>query len=103
MRVLIQIRRFSCHWAVWNRRIGATHVWHSWETLRRRAHDAMPGSKLALFIGAGHFPHHADPERFVSVLREFVDHTAPSVYRAADWRTLLRQGRPAPRDRTNLG
>jgi pimeloyl-ACP methyl ester carboxylesterase len=69
----------------------------------RRAHDAMPGSKLSLFIGAGHFPHHADRERFVAVLREFVDHTAPSVYRAADWRALLRQGRPAPRDRTNLG
>jgi pimeloyl-ACP methyl ester carboxylesterase len=43
-----------------------------------RAHELMPGSRLALFEHAGHFPHHDDPIGFVAALTEFVDTTAPS-------------------------
>jgi pimeloyl-ACP methyl ester carboxylesterase len=43
-----------------------------------RAHDLMPGSRLELFEGAGHFPHLDDPIRFVSLLRGFVDSTQPA-------------------------
>ena len=30
---------------------------------------SMPGSRLEVFEGAGHFPHHSDPERFTAVVR----------------------------------
>ena len=36
------------------------------------AHAAMTGSRLELYDEAGHFPHHADPDRFVVDLRDFV-------------------------------
>src|ERR671923_1303816 len=37
------------------------------------AHAAMPGSRLEVFPGAGHMPHHADPDRFARVLTDFCD------------------------------
>jgi pimeloyl-ACP methyl ester carboxylesterase len=58
------------------------------------AHAAMPGSSLEVFDGAGHFPHQADPSRFVEALRTFHDTTAPSPYDGQHWRELLRAGRP---------
>jgi pimeloyl-ACP methyl ester carboxylesterase len=57
------------------------------------AHKAMPGSRLEVFEGAGHFPHHSDPERFLAVLREFLTGTEPARYDVARWRDLLRSGR----------
>jgi len=42
------------------------------------AHEAMPGSRLEVFPGAGHFPHCEQPDRFVDVLRTFVRETRPS-------------------------
>ncbi len=44
-----------------------------------RAHDQMPGSRLEMFEGAGHFPHHDDPAGFSAVLRDFVATTEPPV------------------------
>ncbi len=32
------------------------------------AHEAMPGSRLEIFEGAGHFPFHTDPARFLSLV-----------------------------------
>ena len=58
------------------------------------AHAAIPGSRLEVFAQAGHFPHHADPERFIETLCAFVDDTAPAVYDPARRRDLLRSGRP---------
>jgi pimeloyl-ACP methyl ester carboxylesterase len=58
----------------------------------RIAQAAMPGSHLCVFEGAGHFPHHAEPARFVDVLLEFLRATAPAPYSAEDWRALLRSG-----------
>ncbi|MDX3189409.1 alpha/beta hydrolase [Streptomyces sp. MN03-5084-2B] len=60
-----------------------------------RAHRAMPGSRLVLFEGAGHFPHRSDPERFLEILREFLAQTPPARYDRARWGKLLRAGRPA--------
>src|SRR5580693_8501313 len=34
---------------------------------------SMPGSRLEVFEGAGHFPHHSVPERFTAVVRAFLD------------------------------
>jgi pimeloyl-ACP methyl ester carboxylesterase len=43
-----------------------------------RAQKLMPGSRLELFQGAGHFPHLEDPVRFVRSLRDFVNSTEPA-------------------------
>jgi pimeloyl-ACP methyl ester carboxylesterase len=43
-----------------------------------RAHELMPGSRLRIFDGAGHFPHHDDPLGFAAAIKEFVDTTQPS-------------------------
>jgi pimeloyl-ACP methyl ester carboxylesterase len=43
-----------------------------------RAHELMPGSRLRIFEGAGHFPHHDDPTGFAAAITEFVDTTQPS-------------------------
>jgi pimeloyl-ACP methyl ester carboxylesterase len=74
---------------MWGTRDGVIPFEHA-----RAAHLAMPGSRLELFEGAGHFPHHADPERFLGLLRQFLATTAPAAHSAADWRELLRRGRP---------
>jgi pimeloyl-ACP methyl ester carboxylesterase len=58
-------------------------------------HRAMPGSRLETFPEAGHFPHQADPARFVSVLRDFIATTSPASFTTEDWRALLRRGRPS--------
>ena len=39
----------------------------------RTAHAAMPGSRLEIFEGVGHFPQTEAPKRFVEVLSNFVD------------------------------
>ncbi|MGW1917745.1 alpha/beta fold hydrolase [Streptomyces sp. NPDC002076] len=59
------------------------------------AHAAMPGSRLEIFEGAGHFPFHTDPQRFLSVLEDFVATTEPAASdRTEQWRERLRsQGR----------
>ena len=62
----------------------------------RIAHAAMPGSRLEVFGNTGHFPHHADPGRFLRVLREFLASTEPAAYTAQQWRALLRAGPNAP-------
>ena len=59
------------------------------------AHAAMPGSRLEIFAGSGHFPHHDDPDRFIAVVESFIDSTAPSVHDQAKLRELLRKGSTA--------
>lgn len=36
------------------------------------AHELMPGSRLEIFPGAGHFPFNDDPDRFIEVLEDFI-------------------------------
>jgi pimeloyl-ACP methyl ester carboxylesterase len=74
---------------IWGARDGVIPVEHA-----NIAHAAMLGSRLEIFENAGHFPHHADPKRFVAVLREFLATTQPASYSAQQWRALLRAGRP---------
>jgi hypothetical protein len=61
----------------------------------RIVHAAMPGSRLEILDEAGHFPHHAEPERFLALLHEFLTTTEPASYSVAEWRALLRAGRSA--------
>lgn len=58
----------------------------------KKAHAAMPGSRLEIFDGAGHFPHQTDPARFVALLNDFIANTPPADHDPAHWRTLLRDG-----------
>ena len=61
-----------------------------------RAHELMPGSRLELFAGAGHFPHHDDPVRFATAIEEFAASTAPAVPDADRLRRLVvERGRAA--------
>jgi pimeloyl-ACP methyl ester carboxylesterase len=58
----------------------------------QRAHEALAGSRLEVFAGAGHFPHHEDPDRFVTVVREFVATTEPQPTTATRGVRRLRRG-----------
>lgn len=42
------------------------------------AHEAIPGSRLEIFEGVGHYPHCEAPERFVEVLVDFIASTKPA-------------------------
>ena len=74
---------------VWGERDAIIPVDHG-----RMAHAAMPSSRLEIFEGAGHFPHHKDPARFTSVLDEFIATTVPLEYDADRWKGRLRDGAP---------
>lgn len=52
---------------VWGTRDRMIPSWHG--TI---AHQAIPGSRLELFEGAGHYPHLDDPERFAELMSEFI-------------------------------
>ena len=53
------------------------------------AHDAIPGSRLEVFVGAGHFPHCEEPARFVDVLTDFMQTTTPAVLEPSQLQELL--------------
>jgi pimeloyl-ACP methyl ester carboxylesterase len=57
------------------------------------AHEAMPGSRLAVFEGAGHMPHADDPRRFVDLVTGFCRATEPARLDADHWRPLLSDSR----------
>ena len=56
------------------------------------AHERMPESRLEIFPHAGHFPHRGDPRRFVDVLVDFIQSTAPARVDEQVWRERLRHG-----------
>lgn len=64
------------------------------------AHAAMPGSRLDVFEGSGHFPFRDDPDRFCELVEKFIASTEPAVYDHDVLRSLLRSG---TNDRTLSG
>lgn len=72
---------------VWGTNDGVIPVEHA-----HIAHSCMPNSRLVIFDGAGHFPHHTDPDRFVDELLQFIDETEPLRHDRDRWRTRLREG-----------
>ena len=44
----------------------------------RAAHEVMPGSRLELLDGVGHFPQLEQPYRFAELLAEFIAETEPA-------------------------
>jgi pimeloyl-ACP methyl ester carboxylesterase len=59
------------------------------------AHDLLPGSRLEVFEGAGHFPHVEQPGRFADLLGRFLTGTSAA---RSDLHSLRRrlQASPAP-------
>jgi pimeloyl-ACP methyl ester carboxylesterase len=59
----------------------------------RAAHEAMPGSRLEIFEGAGHFPHCDAPERFASVLVDFMRSSSPASLSGSELHHLMQARR----------
>ncbi len=72
---------------IWGTKDAVVPVRHA-----RMAHAAMPGSRLEVFEGSGHFPFHHDPARFIEIVERFIDTTEPAEYDQAALRELLRGG-----------
>ncbi len=66
------------------------------------AHVAMPGSRLELFPNTGHFPFHTEPQRFLNVLRDFIETTEPASFSPEQWRQMLRNRKPEVRPRITV-
>ncbi|QMU77072.1 alpha/beta hydrolase [Streptacidiphilus sp. PB12-B1b] len=73
---------------VWGSRDSVLPVGHA-----HAAHAALPDSRLEIFEGAGHFPFHADPGRFLALVEDFTGTTLPGRWSVDEWRELLRTGR----------
>ena len=56
-----------------------------------RAKGMLRGSRLEVFPGAGHFPFNDDPDRFVSVMREFIETTEPAEMNEEHIRKMLQE------------
>ena len=54
-------------------------------------HRAIPGSRLVVIDGVGHFPQIEEPEQFVEALVGFIDTTEPAHLGAEDRRRMLRE------------
>lgn len=70
-------------WGDQDRIIPVTHAY--------QAHEAIPGSRLEVLEGLGHFPHVEDPVRFVELLLDFLRTTEPSHTSPEELRALLRR------------
>jgi pimeloyl-ACP methyl ester carboxylesterase len=57
---------------VWGTRDRMIPTWHA-----TTAQQALPGSRVELFEGAGHFPYLDDPERFADLLVDFIAEPLP--------------------------
>lgn len=58
----------------------------------RLAHAAIPHSEFETFTGCGHFPFHADPDRFTKTIIDFIDRNEAVVFDPANWRHLMSEG-----------
>lgn len=74
---------------VWGERDPLIPVSHA-----REAHQRMPGSRLEVFAGAGHFPYRDEPRRFAETLLDFIRTTSPLPADASRLRRRLRDGPP---------
>ncbi len=69
---------------VWGERDNTIPLAHG-----RRAHEAVPHSRLRTLPKAAHFPHLEAPEQLTAVLREFLRESQPSRITDEDWAALL--------------
>ena len=71
---------------IWGERDDIIPVSHA-----HAAHRAIPGSRLVVIDGVGHFPQIEEPEQFVEALVGFIDTTEPAHLGAEDRRRMLRE------------
>ncbi|HJT38463.1 MAG TPA: alpha/beta fold hydrolase [Actinomycetota bacterium] len=71
----------------WGDRDPIIPISHAYE-----AHDAMPGSILKIYPGAGHYPHCHDPQRFADDLLGFMSSTTPASITAEQLRARIMTG-----------
>lgn len=64
----------------------------------REAHENMPGSRLEVFAGAGHFPHRDEPRRFATTLLDFMRSTEAMPPDPRRLRRGLQAGAPGRRE-----
>jgi pimeloyl-ACP methyl ester carboxylesterase len=69
----------------WGDRDGIIPVEHAYA-----AHEMLPGSRLEIFEGAGHFLHAEQPARFAEVLGDFIERTEPARRDLGSYREMLR-------------
>ena len=58
---------------VWGTKDRMIPAWHA-----ATAAKAIPGCRVELFEGAGHFPHLEDPDRFAALLSDFMTEATPT-------------------------
>jgi pimeloyl-ACP methyl ester carboxylesterase len=76
---------------VWGDRDDIIPVSHA-----RAAHEAMPGSRLVVMEGVGHFPQIEAPEQFVDALLDFIDSTDPAHLGTEERQRMLRERSELP-------
>jgi len=76
---------------IWGERDPVIPVEHG-----RDAHAAMPGSRLEIVAGAGHFPHLDNPRRVARALRELVEESEPADIEIEQLRERLLEGAGVP-------
>jgi pimeloyl-ACP methyl ester carboxylesterase len=76
---------------VWGDRDSVIPVAHA-----RRGAVALPGSRLVIVPGAGHFPHRDEPGTFVAAVEDFLATTEPATHSRARFGALLRSGGGGP-------
>ncbi len=69
---------------VWGDRDGVIPVEHA-----RIGHELMPGSRLEIFEGVGHFLPVQEPGRLVALLEDFMATTEPAAVSEQRWQELL--------------
>jgi alpha-beta hydrolase superfamily lysophospholipase len=63
----------------------------------RRAHEAIPGSRLEIFECVGHLPQLEAPAKFVATLERFLEDSEPAQFDSDAWRSRLRSTAAYPR------
>lgn len=64
----------------------------------KRAHEAIPGSRLEIFAGVGHLPQLEVPARFVAALQRFLEETEPARFDPRQWRAQFQPQEATERD-----
>jgi len=68
-----------------------------------RAHASIIGSRLEIFDGVGHIPQLEAPDRFVAVLKRFLEQTNPARFDARAWRARFQTTAGETTSGTRLG
>ncbi len=75
---------------VWGDRDGIIPVAHGYA-----AHEAIPGSRLEILAGSGHFLPSQDADRLAALIADFTATTKPASVDAGAFQAALRRGAPA--------